>query len=270
MHLILEMGNNNVFLFILSSQSNVQYVMICRCLCSLLTEFRESGHCSQDSMREDSFVSSTGPDQFSETAIFSGSDSETHSPATPSQELAEQPLDSVLSDSDAPPTSIDPPLSQENHINQSPSEVCISTSSELHLDLDTHSTVSELVECVEPVEGVQTTCVQESGELKQEEKEAESLEKSSSESSVHPIICRSTSMLSRKLSTDSLSVSICRQIAFSWSTGLVMKSHHVFHTLSDQLIKAIFFTDGNSKAVIDDEDFTDRGNAVFAPEWLFV
>lgn len=167
-----------------------------------LTEFRESGHCSQDSMREDSFVSSTGPDQFSETAIFSGSDSETQGPPTPSQELAEQPPDSALSDSEPPLTSTDPPLSHENHINQSPSDVCHSTSSELHSDSDTQS---EPVECVEPAEGVQTTCVQESTELIQEEKETESFEKSSSETSAHPVTRRSTSVLSRKLSSDSLS-----------------------------------------------------------------
>ncbi|KAM7381334.1 hypothetical protein PAMA_012272 [Pampus argenteus] len=165
------------------------------------TEFRESGHCSQDSMREDSFVSSTCPDQFSETAIFSGSDSETHGPTTPSQELAEQPPDSMLSDSEPLPTSAELPLSHENHINQSPAEVCSSTLSEL--DSDAQPKVS--VDCVESVEEVQTTYVQESSELHNEEGEAGSLEKSSSESSVHPVTRRSTSMLSRKLSSDSLS-----------------------------------------------------------------
>ncbi|CAB1444636.1 unnamed protein product [Pleuronectes platessa] len=77
----------------------------------LVTEFRESGQGSQDSMREDtSFVSSTGPDQFSETAVFSGSDSETQGPGTPSQDLKDQPLHSVLShSSEPPPTSPDLP-----------------------------------------------------------------------------------------------------------------------------------------------------------------
>ncbi|XP_044034234.1 pleckstrin homology domain-containing family M member 1 isoform X2 [Siniperca chuatsi] len=167
-----------------------------------LTEFRESGHCSQDSMREDSFVSSTGPDQYSETAIFSGSDSETQGPITPSQD---QPPNSVLSDSEPPPTSLELPSSDENHqmMNYSPSEECISTPSELHLD--TLSTASEPVESVEPVEEIHTTGVQESTEPVQEEKEAETSEKSTSEPSVHQGVCRSTSILSRKLSTDSLS-----------------------------------------------------------------
>ncbi|XP_070783102.1 pleckstrin homology domain-containing family M member 1 isoform X2 [Enoplosus armatus] len=167
-----------------------------------LTEFRESGHCSQDSMREDSFVSSTGPDQYSETAIFSGSDSDTQGPTTPSQD---QPPNSVLSDSEPPPTPLKVPSSDENHVNCSPSEVCISTFSELHSDTDMLSTVSEPVELVEPEEKVHTTEVQERTETVQEEKEAETPEKSTSEPSVHQGSRRSTSILSRKLSTDSLS-----------------------------------------------------------------
>uniref|UniRef100_A0A671Y0I7 Pleckstrin homology domain containing, family M (with RUN domain) member 1 n=1 Tax=Sparus aurata TaxID=8175 RepID=A0A671Y0I7_SPAAU len=154
-------------------------------------EFRESGHCSQDSMREDSFVSSTGPDQFSETAIFSGSDSETQGPPTPSQD---QPPNSVLSDSEPPP-----PPSEENHVNDSSSEVCLSAPSELHLDMNMLSTVSE------PEEKVDTTGFQENTQPVQEEKEAETTEKSTEEPSVHQPPRRSTSILSRKLSSDSLS-----------------------------------------------------------------
>lgn len=163
-----------------------------------LTDFRESGHCSQDSMREDSFVSSTGPDQYSETAVSSGSDSETHGPSTPSQDLVDPLPNSALSDSEPPPTSDD------NHVNFSPSEVCISSSSELHSDTDVLSTVSEPVESVEPVEDVHTTVVEESPEPLKVEKEAEI-----SEPSVHQGTRRSTSILSRKLSSDSLSHSRC-------------------------------------------------------------
>ncbi|XP_049419423.1 pleckstrin homology domain-containing family M member 1 [Epinephelus fuscoguttatus] len=163
-----------------------------------LTDFRESGHCSQDSMREDSFVSSTGPDQYSETAVSSGSDSETHGPSTPSQDLMDLLPNSALSDSEPPPTSDD------NHVNFSPSEVCISSSSELHSDTDVLSTVSEPVESVEPVEDVHTTVVKESPEPLKVEKEAEI-----SEPSVHQGTRRSTSILSRKLSSDSLSHSRC-------------------------------------------------------------
>ncbi|XP_033467222.2 pleckstrin homology domain-containing family M member 1 [Epinephelus lanceolatus] len=163
-----------------------------------LTDFRESGHCSQDSMREDSFVSSTGPDQYSETAVSSGSDSETHGPSTPSQDLVDPLPNSALSDSEPLPTSDD------NHVNFSPSEVCISDSSELHSDTDVLSTVSEPVESVEPVEDVHTTVVEESPEPLKVEKEAEI-----SEPSVHQGIRRSTSILSRKLSSDSLSHSRC-------------------------------------------------------------
>lgn len=156
-------------------------------------------------MREDSFVSSTGPDQFSEMAIFSGSDSETQGPTTPSQDFSDQPSDSALPDSEPPPTSVELPPSDENHVNHAPSEVCDNTSNELHLDTDVLSTVSEPVE---PVEEVNTSSVKESSEPVQEEKEVENLERSTSEPSPHPAARRSTSILSRKSSSDSLSVSI--------------------------------------------------------------
>ncbi|XP_032357620.1 pleckstrin homology domain-containing family M member 1 isoform X2 [Etheostoma spectabile] len=162
-----------------------------------LTEFRESGHCSQDSMREDSFVSSTGPDQYSETAIYSGSDNETQGPPTPSQDHMDTLPNSVLSDSE-PPTAF-----EENHVNYSPSEVSINTSSESHSDTDMPATVSEpveSVESVEPVEEVHETIFQESPEPLQVEKKAET-----SEPLVHQGSRRSTSILSTKLSSDSLS-----------------------------------------------------------------
>ncbi|TNN84815.1 Pleckstrin y domain-containing family M member 1 [Liparis tanakae] len=92
------------------------------------TEFRESGHCSQDSMREDSFVSSAGADQYSETAVFSGSDGETQGPPTPSQVPNSVPADPE------PPATPD-----ENRVNNSPPEVCIDTASEFHLDTDRFS-----------------------------------------------------------------------------------------------------------------------------------
>ncbi|XP_051273601.1 pleckstrin homology domain-containing family M member 1 [Dicentrarchus labrax] len=170
-------------------------------------DFRESGHCSQDSMREDSFVSSTGPDQYSETAIFSGSDSETQGPPTPSQD---QPsYSSVLSDSDPPPAALELQSSEEKHVDCSPSEVCISASSELPLNTDMLSTGSEPGESVEPVEEVHSKGVQESTKPVQEEKQAETSEKSPSEPSVYQGPRRSTSVLSRKLSSDSLSNSRC-------------------------------------------------------------
>ncbi|XP_034564211.1 pleckstrin homology domain-containing family M member 1 [Notolabrus celidotus] len=155
-----------------------------------LSEFRESGHCSQDSMREDSFVSSTGPDQYSETAIFSGSDSETPAPATPPEDRTSNP---ALPDSDPAPTSLELPTSDAN----SSLEACVCTSSELHSDTDVLSTVSE------PAEEVCTT--RESPEPDQEEKAVETSEKRTSEASVHQGARRSTSILSRKLSSDSLS-----------------------------------------------------------------
>lgn len=150
-------------------------------------------------MREDSFVSSTGLDQFSETAIFSGSDSETQGPPTPSQD---QP---ALPDSEPLPTTLELPSSDENHVNHSPPEVNGSASSELNLDADVLLTVSEPLV---PVEEVHTTDVQESTEPIHEKKEAEITKKIASEPSVHHGPHRSTSVLSRQLSTDSLSVSM--------------------------------------------------------------
>lgn len=85
-------------------------------LSSVLNEFRESSHCSQDSMREDSFVSSTGPDQYSETAIFSCSDSETQGPPTPSQDQA--PL-SLLSESEQACPS-EEEVEEENPVTEPP------------------------------------------------------------------------------------------------------------------------------------------------------
>lgn len=149
----------------------------------LLTEFRESTSCSQDSMREDSYVSSTGPDQFSET-LFSGSDSETQGPATPSKELQDQ---LPTSDSDAPPTSLELPSSDESRMNHSHSEVCNGGTYEPQLDI-----VSEPVESVEEVH---TTDVQPISEPVQEKKEAK--EKSNLEPSAHRASHRSTSILSR-------------------------------------------------------------------------
>lgn len=140
-------------------------------------------------MQEDSFMSSTCPDQYSETAIFSGSDSEAHGPPTPSQD---RPPHSVLSDSEPPPTPPELPSSEENHVNDSPSEVHCSASSELDKDI--------LSPIREPVEEVHTAGFQESTEPVQELKEAEN--------PVHQGTRRSTSILSRKLSSDSLSVSI--------------------------------------------------------------
>ncbi|XP_042363709.1 pleckstrin homology domain-containing family M member 1 isoform X2 [Plectropomus leopardus] len=159
-----------------------------------LTDFRESGHCSQDSTREDSFVSSTGPDQYSETAIFSGSDSETHGPPTPSQDLVDPLPNSLLSESEPPPTS------DENHVDSSPSEACVNASSEFHSDADVISAVTEPVESEE----VHTADVQESPEPLREEKKAEP-----SEPPVHEGARRSASILSRELSSDSLSHSRC-------------------------------------------------------------
>lgn len=173
------------------------------CLCSVLADFRESGHCSQDSMREDSFVSSSGPDQFSENAVFSGSDSETQGPPTPSQEPVDQPLTSDLSDSEPPAASLDLQSSDETQDIQCPPVVCNNSPCELRSDTDVLSPVSEPV-----VEAEVTKDQKSSSNSVQEEKPMDSSVKDSSESAVHQGPRRSASVLSRKYSTDSVSVSM--------------------------------------------------------------
>lgn len=57
---------------------------------------------SQDSLQDDSFVSSAGPDQFStDTGLFSGSDSDTQQPPTPCWDQ-ERPLQVAPSSSSSP------------------------------------------------------------------------------------------------------------------------------------------------------------------------
>ncbi|XP_068440042.1 pleckstrin homology domain-containing family M member 1 [Clinocottus analis] len=153
------------------------------------TEFRESGHCSQDSTREDSFVSSTGPDQDSETAVLSGSDGETQAPPTPSQDPADQVPNSLPLDSETPPL----PTPDENHVSF-PSEASVVAAPEFSSDADALPTVGEPVA---PGDGAQVTGVQESPEPLQVEKEAEPSARRGSS--------RAASILSRKMSSDSLS-----------------------------------------------------------------
>ncbi|XP_034050639.1 pleckstrin homology domain-containing family M member 1 isoform X1 [Thalassophryne amazonica] len=163
-----------------------------------LGEFRESGTCSQDSMREDSFVSSTGQD-LSETAIFSSSDSETQGPTTPFQDLSDQAPNIALSNSE-PQTSSAPQLSKECLVNPSPSDVCILASSEMHLHADTLSKVSDRDDSEETVQAVNA---QHGNEVV--EKAQKSGKAPSSESSVHQVPCRTTSILRRNGSLDLLS-----------------------------------------------------------------
>ncbi|KAM8837338.1 pleckstrin homology domain-containing family M member 1 isoform 1-T1 [Spinachia spinachia] len=104
------------------------------------TDFWESGHCSQDSMQEDSLVSSLGPDAYSETPVFSGSDSESHHPPTLSRDDLNPVQNSVPFDSEPPAAPA------KNHANGSPSEVFIDPPSGSHPDTDLVSTVSEPVD----------------------------------------------------------------------------------------------------------------------------
>lgn len=170
-------------------------------LSSVLNEFQESSQCSQDSMREDSFVSSAGPDQYSETAIFSCSDSET--PPTPPQD---QPQQSALSDSELSPTPPEQPTSSEEEeveeipIKGSPSEVCLTAPSELNPDATTPSPISE------PAEEACSAAHEQVSEAGQEFKETES------KRDVHPEAQSSTSVLNTT-SSETLSVSMFQNIS---------------------------------------------------------
>lgn len=168
------------------------------CLSSVLNEFPESSHCSQDSMREDSFVSSTGPDQYSETAIFSCSDSETQGPPTPSQD---QPPRSALSDSELAPTPPEPPSpseeeEEENPVRDSPPDATIVISSgpsEVNLAVATAPPIRE------PAEDASTAAQRHVGETVREFQE--------SGSAAHQDTPRSSSVSNRP-SSESLSVSM--------------------------------------------------------------
>lgn len=175
-------------------------------------------------MQEDSFISSTGPDQFSETAIYSGSDSEPHGPPTPSQD---RPPQSAPLESEPPPT----PLEQENHVDDSPSEVRSSASSESDVDM--------LSPAREPAEDERLAGFQENTEPAQVSKEAET--------TAHQGKGRSASTLSRKLSSDSLSVSLSADAQTSFSLP-----HHVISTRLSQscLLSDAFFSDPNIRQKI--------------------
>lgn len=137
-------------------------------------------------MQEDSFVSSTGPDQFSETAMFSGSDSETHGPPTPSQD---QPPESALSGSESLPMSPELPPSEENDHEHSPSE-----------DFSAPSGLDMLQPIREPVEEeVRPVAVEENTDPVRE-----------AETSAQQGTRRSDSVLSRMSSSESLPVSSLR------------------------------------------------------------
>lgn len=171
------------------------------CLSSVLNEFRESSHCSQDSMREDSFVSSTGPDQYSETAIFSCSDGETQGPPTPSQD---QPPHSALSDSELAPTPPELPSpseeeEEEDPVKDHPPEVCSSAPSEVNPDVSTPLPIRE------PAEEERVAAHKHVSQAVQESTE--------SESSAHQDTRRSISVLHRP-SSESLSVSVYGHLTY--------------------------------------------------------
>lgn len=169
-------------------------------LSSVLNEFQESSQCSQDSMREDSFVSSAGPDQYSETAIFSCSDSET--PPTPSQD---QPQQCALSDSELAPEPPEQPASSEEEVEEipligSPPGVCLNAPSELTLDATMPSPIGE------PAEEACSAAREQVSEASQEFKETESRD------DAHQDAQSSTSVLN-KTTSETLSVSMFQNIS---------------------------------------------------------
>ncbi|XP_068610545.1 pleckstrin homology domain-containing family M member 1 [Brachionichthys hirsutus] len=149
-----------------------------------LTDFRESGHCSQDSMREDSVISSSGRDQRSETPVFSGSDGEAQDSPKPSRE---QPADSAC---------VPEPPQPDSASSSSSSKACVGASSELGSDK-----LPFVSEAVQPEEEEREAGVQESREPFREATESET----KSVPSEQQRRLGSTSVLRGKLSSDSFS-----------------------------------------------------------------
>ncbi|MEQ2188449.1 hypothetical protein GOODEAATRI_015171, partial [Goodea atripinnis] len=112
----------------------------------VLSDFQESGQCSQDSMREDSFVSSTGGELFSDNTTFSGSDSEIQGQDMSSLDPAEQLQNS---DPEPPPPSVQMPSGDEQPHVKEPHEICNGASSDLWSDAAVLSSVNESVKRVE-------------------------------------------------------------------------------------------------------------------------
>ncbi|MEQ2283711.1 hypothetical protein AMECASPLE_014388, partial [Ameca splendens] len=150
-------------------------------------------------MREDSFVSSTGGELFSDNTTFSGSDSENQGQDMSSLDPAEQLQNS---DPEPPPPSVQMPSGDEQPHVKEPHEICNGASSDLWSDAAVLSCVNE---SVKRVEEEHVTVVQESAEPVQEIKQTGSSEKNSSESQTRKGSQRSASVVTRKLSTDSLS-----------------------------------------------------------------
>ncbi|XP_071202996.1 pleckstrin homology domain-containing family M member 1-like [Salvelinus alpinus] len=147
-----------------------------RPLKDVLADFRESTNSSQDSMHEDSYVSTPGADHLSENTAFSGSDGETQGPFTPLTGSSNPA--SVGSDQEEPST--------KTHV---PSEV--------YLHTEVPSSHSDCVESTATTPHLPVT------ETPQEKKTEDSA-KSTSAPSAHTNLCRTTSVQSRRVSTDSI------------------------------------------------------------------
>uniref|UniRef100_A0A1A8S7N3 Pleckstrin homology domain containing, family M (With RUN domain) member 1 n=2 Tax=Nothobranchius rachovii TaxID=451742 RepID=A0A1A8S7N3_9TELE len=158
----------------------------------LLVDFCESGQCSQDSLREDSFVSSTGADPFSEVANFSSPYSEIQSHQMPSQDLVERLPNS---DSEPPPSFIQLPTAEEQ------TEIR-GVTSDLPSETEVVPSVSKPLQ---PTGVQQVAGVQETAEPVQETKQADNSKKPNTEFLSRRASQRSATIASRKFSLDSLS-----------------------------------------------------------------
>ncbi|XP_036073006.1 pleckstrin homology domain-containing family M member 1 isoform X1 [Oryzias melastigma] len=154
---------------------------------------RESRNCSQDSMREDSFVSSAGVDPFSENATFSGSDSEIQGPAESDHHPTDQPPSYT---SEPEPASLDLPSCEEQPDEH---QICNGADSVAHLCPPVVSTLHEpeLFEKDVKSEG-------ENSEPVQDVTQSNISEESSTKTEEHQSSLRSSSITSRKLSSESL------------------------------------------------------------------
>ncbi|XP_004080678.1 pleckstrin homology domain-containing family M member 1 isoform X1 [Oryzias latipes] len=159
----------------------------------LLSENKESRHCSQDSMGEDSFVSSSGVDPFSENATFS--DSETQGLTEPFHHPLDQPPSYNL---EPEPASLDLPSYEEQPVEH---QICNGANSEAHLCPLVLSTLHEGEVFVEE-EDVKSEGG--SNELVQDTTQSDTLEECTTKTQEHQSSLRSSSMVSRKSSSESL------------------------------------------------------------------
>lgn len=174
-------------------------------------------------MGEDSFVSSSGVDPFSENATFS--DSETQGLTEPFHHPLDQPPSYNL---EPEPASLDLPSYEEQPVEH---QICNGANSEAHLCPLVLSTLHEGEVFVEE-EDVKSEGG--SNELVQDTTQSDTLEECTTKTQEHQSSLRSSSMVSRKSSSESLPVSKMHLQIYEIGSVLVPNSLWLFHMVNRQ------------------------------------